>query len=269
MITAFFAGTKTLSVPVKGKNFICPDCGKPLIQKCGSIRINHFAHPVSTECDSSKFYDGISEWHINWQYSINNPLPGINIEVPICKNEYKKRADLVTSTGLIIEFQKSPLPIEERLNRELHYENLIWIVHTDIQNSKTWKNKSDNPVFFNNILGLYDLSYSFIIPRDRFVRSVINNPHYEIEILSKLIERCKIREEMGKPIWIRSWFFYMDELYTNPFIRLERDCMTFPVLQSAYESDFQKRMKEHFEKYKGHKTAPDLMKLNCFVELSQ
>lgn len=109
----------------------------PVIAKCGLINIHHFAHKVSSDCDL-RYHDGISEWHLKWQYERSPPELGINIEVPLRTSDYLKRADVITPSGVIIEFQKSPMPIEERVVREGSYKNMIWVIHPEIERSKTW-----------------------------------------------------------------------------------------------------------------------------------
>lgn len=144
MLTAFEEGTRTLIFASKGIVAVCPECGEKLITKCGKIVTPYFSHIAKNNCGSA-YHDGVSEWHYNWQLKIKDPIPGVNIEVPI-QGEYLKRADVVTKEGVVVEFQKSPLPIDERILRENHYKNMIWVVHKDISNSKTWKYNKSNVV---------------------------------------------------------------------------------------------------------------------------
>ena len=37
-------------------------------------------------------------------------------------------ADVKTSTGIVIEFQRSAITDEERLSRERFYSNLVWVI---------------------------------------------------------------------------------------------------------------------------------------------
>jgi hypothetical protein len=190
MITAFKEGTRELIFPTRGIKGICPYCEKPLITKCGNINRHHFAHKSTADCDSIKYYDGISDWHIDWQFTVNNPTPGVNIEVPFNNEEYRKRADLLTPAGVIIEFQKSPLPLEERLLRENHYKNMIWVVHKDRLNSKTWKDSvGDKPVFFDLPDALYCQTENFSIKKEKFIRSIINCQFFNQHIWNVIKER--------------------------------------------------------------------------------
>ena len=44
------------------------------------------------------------------------------------KTGEKHIADVKTRTGIIIEFQHSPMNIKEQYSREQFYKNMIWIV---------------------------------------------------------------------------------------------------------------------------------------------
>jgi competence CoiA-like predicted nuclease len=121
----------------KGIFCTCPDCGEPVIPRCGIINDPHFAHHPNSKC-GNEYYDTKSPWHREWQRSIENPTGGVNVEVDIQDGDYKKRADLVTKNGLIIEFQKSHLPLAERLLRENHFKDMVWVIHKNLIKSKTW-----------------------------------------------------------------------------------------------------------------------------------
>lgn len=99
---------------------ICPVCNQKLIPKCGDIKIWHFAHAISEECDS--FSEHESEWHINWK----NRFDKSQREYIIEKAGERHIADIFVD-GLIVELQHSPIsPIEISI-RERFYENMIWI----------------------------------------------------------------------------------------------------------------------------------------------
>jgi len=191
MITAYKEGTRDLIFPTRGIKGICPYCEKPLITKCGPFKLHHFAHKRGADCASNKYHDGMSEWHIKWQLTINDPIPGVNVEVPLNNEEYQKRADLVTPVGVIIEFQKSPLPIEERLLREKHYKNMLWVVHQDRFKSQTWGDEfGDKPVFIDFTDTLYCKNENFSIKKDKFIRSIINNRFFDEHTWNIIKERA-------------------------------------------------------------------------------
>jgi hypothetical protein len=183
--TAYSADKKTHIFPSTGIHGICIDCGEEVISKCGTIVSHHFAHKSNTTC-GSQFHDHKSEWHQQWQHTISPAIPGVNVEVTIKKDASIKRADMVSHSKTIIEFQHSHLSLPERLEREAHYKNIIWVVHGSKINSKTWKHKNQNRVFFN---GDDDTIYfgpspdaisnifggDLIMEKSKFINFVINN----------------------------------------------------------------------------------------------
>ena len=98
---------------------ICPICKKEVIDKCGLIKIWHWAHIVDYECDS--FGEPESEWHLNWKNYFSKD------EQEIIINNH--RADIKTKNGIIIELQNSPLSPQKIIERELFYQNMIWIIN--------------------------------------------------------------------------------------------------------------------------------------------
>lgn len=110
----------------------CPGCGEEVIAKCGTINVWHFAHKSGTDCDS--WYEPESEWHRDWK----NNFPTVNQEVTIRGEMGYHRADVLTKTELVIELQASTISIEEILEREQFYGDMIWIVKAD-----TFKDRFD------------------------------------------------------------------------------------------------------------------------------
>ncbi len=196
MLTAFKEGTRNLIFASRGVSAYCPECKEPLITKCGKLTTPHFAHKPHTEC-GKLYHDGMSEWHYNWQLKIENPTAGVNIEVPI-QQEYLKRADVITKEGIVIEFQKSPLPIDERRLREYQYKNMMWVVHKDIKKSKTWLyHKSSTPILIDDpecdYLYLYN-SLGVRINKRAFVFMIMNGDvAYPMEFFKYVYRKQKIR----------------------------------------------------------------------------
>jgi len=200
MLTAFKEGTIDFIFASKGIVAICPECGEKLITKCGRINTPHFAHSGNNNCGYS-YHDSMSEWHYNWQLRINNPSPGINIEVPV-KGEYSKRADVITKEDVIIEFQKSPLPVGERILREQHYKNMIWVVHKDIENSKTWDtHKSKTVILIDNPKKNYLYLYSdnrIKIGKSPFIKVVINGDVAHPDIFFNIVRARQINRSNNR-----------------------------------------------------------------------
>ncbi|EMS33913.1 Competence protein [Mariniradius saccharolyticus AK6] len=106
----------------KGTRGTCPCCGSELIARCGDIKIHHWAHKSS--CDP--WWETETEWHRLWK----NRYPPKWQEFLTLDEETGERhiADVKTEADLIIEFQHSAIDPQERLQRERHYKNLIWVV---------------------------------------------------------------------------------------------------------------------------------------------
>jgi hypothetical protein len=165
----------------KGARCICPTCKEIVIPKCGAFISHHFAHKNNNSLCNDKYHDVKSEWHYNWQLQIEDPKPGLNIEVPTWKKDGSsyKVADLKPLHGVIIEFQKSPMPTEERFDREDVYKRMVWVLHKDISNSKIWKEKSQNniPIFVDMCDGSLksDSLLSGSISKEHFIKRFINS----------------------------------------------------------------------------------------------
>ena len=108
----------------KGLNGICPICHEPLVPRCGSKKINHWAHKKSTHCD--KWWESETEWHRSWK----NKFPQEWQEVVAFDkiSGEKHIADIKTNYGIVYEFQHSYIKEEERISRENFYINMAWIV---------------------------------------------------------------------------------------------------------------------------------------------
>ena len=118
-------GNRTLADNAdKGKEYICPVCGKRVILKQGSINIPHFAH-TANECEDRWHYD-MSEWH----FAMQNRFPAECREVVVKHNGATHRADIL-SGNMVIEFQHSPISQEELLERNNFYQsagyNIAWV----------------------------------------------------------------------------------------------------------------------------------------------
>ena len=95
----------------------CPICVTSLIAKCGKIKIWHWAHQNLLECDH--WWEPISQWHLDWQNLVEPQYREVVIG--------NHRADIQLSNRQVIELQKSTMTEEEVNERELFYEDMIWI----------------------------------------------------------------------------------------------------------------------------------------------
>ncbi|RVD56165.1 competence protein [Mesorhizobium sp. M2D.F.Ca.ET.185.01.1.1] len=101
----------------------CLGCSQPMIAKCGTQRVWHWAHRSNRNCDT--WWEPETLWHRDWK----NQFPSEWQEI-IQRDEKGEKhvADVMTANGQVIEFQHSHLPAQERAAREAFYRNMIWIV---------------------------------------------------------------------------------------------------------------------------------------------
>lgn len=101
----------------------CRICDTLTVAKCGEIRDWHWAHRSVSACDH--WWETETEWHRDWK----NRFPENCQEIVRTAADGEKHiADVKTASGLVIEFQHSPLNPNERKSRELFYGNMVWVV---------------------------------------------------------------------------------------------------------------------------------------------
>lgn len=103
---------------------LCPGCYQPVIARCGTQRIHHWAHADNKECDS--WWEPQTEWHRSWKN--NFPVDWQEIFLPDSRTGEKHIADVRTGHGLVIEFQHSHIKPQERTAREQFYRNMVWVI---------------------------------------------------------------------------------------------------------------------------------------------
>lgn len=102
----------------------CPFCGKPVLARCGQLRVWHWAHKGKQSCDP--WAKAETPWHrawkaefpADWQEVIHNRVGEGNRHI----------ADVKTPHGLVLEFQHSHLSLAEQREREAFYGNMVWVV---------------------------------------------------------------------------------------------------------------------------------------------
>jgi len=107
----------------RGAKGFCPSCGAELIAKCGEVKVNHWAHKGSRNCDP--WWENETDWHRLWKG--NFPVDWQEV-IHFDGNGEKHIADVKTQTGYVLEFQHSYLNPEERRSRNAFYSKLVWIV---------------------------------------------------------------------------------------------------------------------------------------------
>lgn len=121
MVFALVNNKKTLASPkLRGK---CPHCGNDVISKCGRVRVHHWAHLFDYSCDSWQSFE--SEWHMNWKAKFGTEYSEIKIQ----KGNVYHIADVQNKSGVVIEFQNSPISKFEILAREEFYGKMIWVIN--------------------------------------------------------------------------------------------------------------------------------------------
>lgn len=159
---AFVGGERREAQP--GLPAVCPVCAAPMIAKCGDIKENHWAHWRMSECDC--WWEGETAWHQGWK----NHFPFSWQEIiHSSANGEKHIADVKTDSGVVLEFQHSPLKPAERESRESFYPKLVWVVDA-------LKRKGDRKQFFASLasrrLGNMPI-YSFPITEGNYPPSLI------------------------------------------------------------------------------------------------
>jgi competence protein CoiA len=109
-------GQKQLALPESSG--LCPTCKQSMVAKCGRIRIWHWSHQKGQDCDP--WFEPETGWHVRWK----SHVVASHVEVTIANH----RADLVTSDGMVVELQHSPISPSVIEEREKFYDNMLWIV---------------------------------------------------------------------------------------------------------------------------------------------
>jgi hypothetical protein len=120
---ALVNGIKTQAMP--GGKGICPCCESETIAKCGKYKIWHWSHKSQKNCDS--WWENETEWHRQWKSYF--PIENQEVVHKDIDSGEKHIADVKTFNGMVIEFQNSPINVEELKARENFYKRVIWIVN--------------------------------------------------------------------------------------------------------------------------------------------
>jgi competence CoiA-like predicted nuclease len=109
---ALVNGIKTEAMP--GGKGICPCCESETIAKCGKYKIWHWSHKSQKNCDS--WWENETEWHRQWKSYF--PIENQEVVHKDIDSGEKHIADVKTFNGMVIEFQNSPINVEELKARE-------------------------------------------------------------------------------------------------------------------------------------------------------
>lgn len=106
----------------KGLAAACPCCQSEVIAKCGSVVVHHWAHKSLKDCDS--WSEGETEWHRAWK----ERFPEECREVVMGCHRADVRLPDRDGVVRVIEFQHSPISVEEAAEREAFYgPGLVWV----------------------------------------------------------------------------------------------------------------------------------------------
>lgn len=126
----------------------CPSCGKPMVAKCGEVRVWHWAHKGTRCCDP--WWESETAWHRAWKDEFPIEWQEIVHHAP---DGERHIADVKTHDGWVLEFQHSSIKPDERSSREEFYEGLIWVVdgarraRDSAQFERAWESGKSNVPF--------------------------------------------------------------------------------------------------------------------------
>lgn len=168
---------------------ICPHCLNEVISKCGSKNIWHWAHVKTANCDS--WYEPETQWHRNWKKHFGQEYSEIRIQ----KENAYHIADVLNKSGIIFEFQNSPISADVIKTREDFYgDKMIWVI---------------NGFSFKDNFKIYEEHF---LKHWKFtVLNEFTAANYPSLKNSLLIEEWQIKLEEVKDFIIRSGFKYYDQ----------------------------------------------------------
>jgi len=133
---------KRVEATESGEVAKCSACKGDVKAYCGHIVVWHWKHISKEECDI--WWEPETEWHRNWKDNFPKEWQEI-VHFDEMSGE-KHVVDIKTDKGTVIEFQNSPLSIDELRQREFFYKELVWVVNAEkfkdhfVMTSKVKKN---------------------------------------------------------------------------------------------------------------------------------
>lgn len=109
----------------KGGKGLCVCCNSETIAKCGQKIMHHWSHISLNHCD--RWWENETQWHREWKSHFPKAWQEV-VHFDDDTNE-KHIADVKTEKGVVIEFQNSPIPLDELLSREHFYKKMVWVVN--------------------------------------------------------------------------------------------------------------------------------------------
>lgn len=102
----------------RGAKGTCPHCHGPVIARCGTILVWHWAHVSRSDCDS--WAEGETPWHLEWKRRFPRQWREVTVRY--------HRADIKSPQG-VIELQASSISPEEIQEREQFYGEMVWVLN--------------------------------------------------------------------------------------------------------------------------------------------
>jgi hypothetical protein len=123
---------------------VCYECLQPVIARCGTQKIWHWAHATDSNCPAGQ---GETQWHLHWKTIVN--LDETEVKLDAWPNN---RADICMDLDTdyrVIELQHSPIDVSTIEAREAAYERMLWVVDVSSRDF-TLSNYYDNKKFYWN-----------------------------------------------------------------------------------------------------------------------
>ncbi len=175
---------------VKGKNYLCSECGETVKVRGGRFRRAHYYHVRKIYCRkfSNNFLHVSIQKHLQELFGKED----CDLEVPFLKN--LRIADVVWhSKKVIFEIQCSPIQLCDAKKRCEDYRSegyeVVWILHDDLFNKKEWSSSEqflrEQTCFYVRGKGAHFRFYDQheVIKKEK---RVFRGKKYEIKI-----DRCK------------------------------------------------------------------------------
>lgn len=103
----------------------CPTCGAEVLAKCGTRKVWHWAHAGRLHCDP--WWENETEWHRAWKACFPE-AEREHVMFDAASGE-KHIADVRTASGVVLEFQNSPMSPAELAAREAFYGRMVWLLN--------------------------------------------------------------------------------------------------------------------------------------------
>jgi hypothetical protein len=158
----------------------CENCGSRVYSKCVTpgkkyIYNPHFAHPHGAMCDD--WYEPMSEWHYKWQEQVPIQQREVSIEHGIVRHI----ADIyLPLSDIVVELQKSNIPINIKHSRDSFYNQIFWLVHDSIK-TMGWITTSEKPIFVDLLDGTIRTPFGQTITKEQFISDILLNPNLDYD----------------------------------------------------------------------------------------